>query len=106
MFNQVDIKQSESSVLKKNFFRNFSIIVSKMSIKKRLIFSNYSAGKSKNPLNYEIDVYPYFLQNYLDAYIVQNRVIRLSKSLFTETYWIKVFTYDPHIAYQSFKITA
>ena len=43
---------------------------------------------------------------FLDVFIVQNRVVRLSKGLFRETYSIKEFTFDSHIAYQSFKLTA
>ena len=54
----------------------------------------------------EIDVDSYFFHNFLDVRIVQNRVIRLSKGLFRETYSIKEFNFDPHIAYQSFKLTA
>ena len=42
----------------------------------------------------------------MDVYVVQNRVLRLSKSLFRETYSIKKFIFDPHIAYQSYKLTA
>ena len=42
----------------------------------------------------------------MDVFIVQNRVVRLSKGLFRETYSIKEFTFDSHIAYQSFKLTA
>ena len=37
---------------------------------------------------------------------VQNRVLRLSKGLFRETYSIKEFIFDPHIAYPSYKLTA
>ena len=44
--------------------------------------------------------------NFLDVYVVKNRVLRLSKDLFRETYSIKEFTCDPHFAYQSFKLTA
>ena len=54
----------------------------------------------------EIDVDSYFFHNFLDVFIVQNRVIRLSKGLFRETYSIKEFTFDSHIAYQNFKLTA
>ena len=54
----------------------------------------------------EIDVDSYFFHNFLDVFIVPNRVIRLSKGLFREIYSIKEFTFDPHIAYQSFKLTA
>ena len=42
----------------------------------------------------------------MDVFIVQNRVIRLSKALLRETYSIKEFSFVPHIAYQSFKLTA
>ena len=42
----------------------------------------------------------------MDVFIVQNRVIRLSKGLFRETYSIEEFTFDPHFAYQNFKLTA
>ena len=42
----------------------------------------------------------------MDVYVVQNRVLRLSKGLFRETYSIKEFTFDSHIAYQSYKLTA
>ena len=47
-----------------------------------------------------------FFHKFLDVFIVQNRVIRLSKGLFRETYSIKEFTFDSHIAYQNFKLTA
>ena len=53
----------------------------------------------------EIDVDSYFFHNFLDVYVVQNRVLRLSKGLFRETYSIKEFIFDPHIAYQSYKLT-
>ena len=43
---------------------------------------------------------------FLDVFIVQNRVIRLSKGLFRETNSIKEFTFDSQTAYQSFKLTA
>ena len=65
--------------------------------------------KEKIPIDFlidEIDVESYFFHNFLDAYVVQNRVLRLSKGLFRGTYSIKEFTFDPHIAYQSFKLTA
>ena len=54
----------------------------------------------------EIDVDSYFFHTFLDVYVVQNRVLRLSKSLFSETYSFKEFTFDPYIAYQSYKLTA
>ena len=46
-----------------------------------------------------------FSYNFLDNFIVQNRVIRLNECLFGETYSIKEFTFDPHIAYQSVRLT-
>ena len=65
--------------------------------------------KEKSPIDFlidEIDVDSSFFHNFLDVFIVQNRVIRLSKGIFRETYSIKEFTFDSHIAYQSFKLTA
>ena len=65
--------------------------------------------KEKIPIGFlfdEIDNVSYFFHNFLDVSIVQNRVIRLSKGLFREIYSIKDFTFDPQIAYQSFKLTA
>ena len=65
--------------------------------------------KKKIPIDFlidEIDVDSYFFHNFLDVFNVQNRVIRLSKGLFRETYSIKEFTFDSHIKYQSFKLTA
>ena len=61
--------------------------------------------KEKNPNDFPI-VDSYFFHNFLDVFIVRNRVIWLSECLFRETYSIKDFTFDPHIAYQSFKLTA
>ena len=43
---------------------------------------------------------------FLDVYFALNRFVRLRKSLFRETYLIKEFTFDPHFAYQSCKLTA
>ena len=51
----------------------------------------------------EIDVDSYFFHNFLGVYVVQNRVLRLSKGLFRETNSIKEFIFDPYIAYQSYK---
>ena len=53
----------------------------------------------------EIDVDSYFFHNFLDVYIVQKRVLRLSKGLFRETYSHKELVFDPHITYQSYKFT-
>ena len=81
-----------------------------MSIKKLLSFLELLyKKKEKIPIDFlidEIDVDSYFFHNFLDVFIVQNRIIRLSKGLFRETYSIKEFNFDSHIAYQSFKLTA
>ena len=81
-----------------------------MSIKKHLNFLEILYKKKENiPCDFlidEIDVDSYFFLNFLDVYVVQNRVLRLSKGLFRETYSIKEFTFDSHIAYQSYKLTA
>ena len=74
-----------------------------MSIKKHLNFLEFFYKKKENiPCDFlfdEIDVDSYFFHNFLD-------VLRLSKGLFRETYSIKEFIFDPHIAYQSYKLTA
>ena len=81
-----------------------------MSIKKHLNFLEVLYKKKESILcNFlidEIDADSYFFHNLLDVYVVQNRVLRLSKDLFRETYEIKEFTFNPHIAYQSYKLTA
>ena len=81
-----------------------------MSIKKHLSFLELLyKKKEKIPIDFlidEIDGDSYFFHNFLDVFIIQNRIIRLSKGLFRETYPIKEFTFDPQIAYQSFKLTA
>ena len=81
-----------------------------MSIKKRLnLFELLCQKKEKIAIYFlidEIDVDSYFFHNFFDVFIVQNRVIRLSKGLFRENYSIKELTFDAHIAYQSFKLTA
>ena len=82
-----------------------------MSTKKHLNFLKLLYKKKENFFRCdflidEIDVDSYFFHNFLDVYIVQNRVLRLSKGLFRETYSIKEFIFDPHIAYQSYKLTA
>ena len=78
-----------------------------MSIKNNLNF--LESLYRKNPLNFlisEIDVDFYFFHNFLDVYIVRNRVLRLSNGLFREIYSTKEFTFDAPIAYQSLKLTA
>ena len=79
-----------------------------MSIKKHLSFLELLYKKRKKFQLIFVDSYfdSYFFHNFLDVFIVQNRVIRLSKGLFRETYSIKEFIFDSHIAYQSFKLTA
>ena len=65
--------------------------------------------KEKFPCDFlidKIDVDSYFFHNFSDVYVVQNRVLRLSKALFRETYSIKEFTFDSYFAYQSYKLTA
>ena len=81
-----------------------------MPIKKHLSFLElYYKKKEKIPIDFlidEINVDSYFFHKFLDVFIVQNRVIRLSKGLFREAYSTKQFTFDPYIAYESFKLTA
>ena len=81
-----------------------------MSIKKHLNLLELLYKKKENiPCDFlidEIDVDSYFFHNFSDVCVVQNRVLRLSKGLFGETYSIKEFTFDPHITYQSYKLTA
>ena len=80
-----------------------------MSIKKHLnFFESLYKKTEKIPLDFlidEIDV-DFFFHNFLIVYVVQNIVLRLSKGLFREICLIKEFTFDPQIAYQSFKLTA
>ena len=91
-------------------FLKILLIFCKMSIKKHLNFLELlNKKKEKNPINFligEIDVNTYLIHNFLDVFIVQNRVIRLSKGLFRETYSINEFTFEPSIAYHSFNFTA
>ena len=47
-----------------------------------------------------------FFFNFLDVYVVQNKVLRLSKSFFRETLSIKEITFEPSFEYQSYKFTA
>ena len=81
-----------------------------MSIKKHLNFLELLYKKKENiPCDFlidEIDVDAYFFHNFLDVFVVQNRIIRLSRGLFREFYPLKEFIFDPHIAYQSYKLTA
>ena len=65
--------------------------------------------KETIPLDFLIDkieVDFYFFYKFLDVYLVQFRVLRLSKGLFSENYSIKKFTLHPYIEYQSFQLTA
>ena len=48
--------------------------------------------KKLNPLDFfidEIDVDNHYFYNFLDVYVVQNRVLRLSKCSFRDTYSMK-----------------
>ena len=40
------------------------------------------------------------------TFMLQNRVLQISKGLFRETYSIKKFIFDTNLAYQSCKLTA
>ena len=66
-----------------------------MSIKKHLNFLELVyKKKGKIPIDFfidEIDVESYFFHNFLEVYVVQNRVPWLSKGLFRDTYSIKEF---------------
>ena len=54
----------------------------------------------------EIDVHSHFFHKFMDVYVFQNKVLRLNKGLFRETYPFKEFNFEPHIAYQSYDLTA
>ena len=79
-----------------------------MSIKKQLNILELLYKKTESvPCDFlidEIHVDSYFFHNFLNVYVVQNRVLRLSKGLFWEVYSIIEFGFDPHIAYQSYKL--
>ena len=81
-----------------------------MSIKKHLNSLELLYKKKENfPCDFlidELDVVSDFFHNFVDVYVVQSRVLRLSKGLFRETYPIKEFIFDPIIAYQNYKLTA
>ena len=81
-----------------------------MSIEKHLNFVELLYKKKDNiPCDFLIDEIvkdSYFFHNFLDVYDVQSRVLGLSKGLLRDTYSIKEFIFDPHIAYQSYKFTA
>ena len=81
-----------------------------MSVKKNLNFLEILWKKKENfPSDFlidEIDVDSYFFHNFLDVHVVQHRVLWHNKGLFKETYSIKEFIFDPHIAYQSYKLTS
>ena len=55
---------------------------------------------------FEIDAESYIFHNSLGVYILKNRVIRLSKSLFERNILSKDPNFEPNIEYQSFKLTA
>ena len=65
--------------------------------------------RKKYPIDFltdQNDVDSYFFHSFLNVFIVQNRDIRFSKSLFRETYSIKEFNFEPSVEYQSFKLIA
>ena len=49
----------------------------------------------------ETDVDSYFFHNFLDVYVVQNRVLRISEGLIREIYSMKEVTFEPSFGYQS-----
>ena len=57
-------------------------------------------------LSDEIDADTTFVNNFLDVFIVQKRVIHLSKGLFRGTYSIKELTFQPSFEYRRFKLMA
>ena len=96
------MNQSESSIFWKwsvYHFLKALIIIWKTSFKKHMILLELLyKKKEKIRIDFlidETDVDSYFFHNFLDVYVVRNRVLRLSKGLFREAYSIKVFTFDP-----------
>ena len=82
-----------------------------MSIKKKhsSFLELFYLKKENIPCDFlidEIDVDSCFFHNFMDVYVVQFRILRLSKGLFRETYPIKKFFFDQHFAYQSYEVTA
>ena len=92
-----------------SFFKNFNQYLKNVYQKTLSFLELLYKKKEKIPIDFlidELDVDSYFFHNFLDVYVVQNRVLRLSKGMFRETYSIKDFTFDPHIGYQRFELTA
>ena len=80
-----------------------------MSIKDIQTSSSYSTRKNKKIRDFrndQIDVESSFFHIFFNVYVVQNRVLRLSRKLFRETYSIKEKTFEPSFEYQSVKLTA
>ena len=78
-----------------------------MSNKKYLNFLKLLYKKKENiPCDFLFDEIDVLFHNFLDVYVVQNRILRLSKGLFRETYSITEFIFDPHIAHRSYKLTS
>ena len=81
-----------------------------MSLKKHLKFLEVLYKKKLN-ITFdlfidEIDVNSHFFHKFMDVYVIQNKVLRLNKGFFRETYPFKEFNFEPHIAYQSYDLTA
>ena len=92
-----------------SFFKNFNQYLKNVYQKTLSFLELLYKKKEKIPIDFligELDVDSYFFYIFLDVYVVQNRVLRLSKGMFRETYSIKDFTFDPHIGYQRFELTA
>ena len=91
------------------FFKNLNQFLKKV-YQKTFEPSRVTLQEKEKIPNYflidEIDVNSYFFHTFFDVFIVKNRVFRLSKVLFKETYSIKDITLDPHITYQKCKLTA
>ena len=69
------------------FARRTNLLDSSFLVDCKLLYK-----KKNTPCDFlfdEIDVTSYFFHNFLYVYVVQNRVLRLSKGLFRETYSIK-----------------
>ena len=74
-----------------------------------MIFLELLYEKKKFPLDFlndEKEADSYFFLQFIGHYVVQNKVLRLSKGLLRETYSIKEFTYEPSTEYQSLELTA
>ena len=92
------VSKSVFFLIFKKFYQNWRSICPKILEKKRKILTGFLID--------EIDAESYFLNNFLDVYIPQIRVILISTALFREAYKIKEYTFEPNNDYQSLKFTA